>query len=616
MDFNTFKNGIFAGNIASRCSVWAPFIEEIDLHVVSPFDDFIRLNKDSDGYHTIEIEAIQPGCRYFYRLNNGIEYPDPASRFQPEGVLGPSEVTVNNFEWTDFDWKGPAIEDYIIYELHTGCFSPQGNFKSTIPYLDRIKDLGITALEIMPVAQFPGARNWGYDGVFPFAVHNSYGGPDGLKYLINECHNRNLAVILDVVYNHLGPEGNYFEYFGPYFTDRYSTPWGKAINFDGSYSDDVRRFFIENSLYWVKEFHIDALRLDALHAVIDMSSYPFLRELSDCIKDFRTSAGRNIYLIGESDANDRKTITSAESGGFGIDAQWNEDFHHSLHTVLTDENNGYYQDFGSLNQLAKAYKYGFAYYGQYSKYRKRRHGSPSNDIKASKFVVFIQNHDQVGNRFLGERLSRLVSFEKLKLAAGIVILSPYIPLFFMGEEYGETAPFLYFIDHSDPSLIEAVKEGRKEEFKSFSNAGDVPAPQNPAAFMRSKLNHDLTQRTPNNYLLSLYKELIRLRRNTPPLCNFNKTSLEVSSLENEEILYVRRWENADNIIMIFNFSNNGRSMSFPVPPGQWQNIFDSRDERFGGEHFCASECLYSKGESNLTIDSNSFLIYRNIPQEA
>jgi maltooligosyltrehalose trehalohydrolase len=360
-----------------------------------------------------------------------------------------------------------------------GTFTPEGTFEAIIPHLDELRELGITAVELMPVAQFPGTRNWGYDGVYPFAVQNSYGGPEGLKRLVNACHGRGIAVVLDVVYNHLGPEGNYLWDFGPYFTDRYKTPWGSAINFDGPHSDPVRRLFIENALYWVTEFRMDGLRIDAVHGILDFSAYPFLEELASAVHEKAERLNRRVYVIAESDLNDTRVIRSRELGGYGLDAQWNDDFHHALHTLLTEDQTGYYQDFGRLGDLVKAFREGFVCSGQYSSYRRRRHGNSSRDIPAGCFVVFAQNHDQVGNRMRGERLSQLVCRERMKLAAGVVFLSPFIPLLFMGEEYGETAPFPYFISHSDADLVEAVRRGRREEFAAFGWSQEPPDPQIP-----------------------------------------------------------------------------------------------------------------------------------------
>jgi maltooligosyltrehalose trehalohydrolase len=420
--------------------VWAPLAQTVELHLVSPIDKVVPMQPDERGYHHTTAEA-EPGTRYLYRLD-GRELPDPASRYQPEGVHGPSEVTDPTFGWSDHTWFGLPLRDYVLYELHTGTFTPQGTFEAIVPWLSELRDLGVTVIELMPVAQFPGTRNWGYDGVYPYAPQASYGGPEGLKRLVDACHARGLGVCLDVVYNHLGPEGCYVDEFGPYFTDAYITPWGRAMNFDGPDSDEVRTFFIGNALYWFEEFHIDALRLDAVHAILDTSALPFLEELALATADLGERLNRRLHLIAESADNDARIIAPRELGGFGLDAQWNDDFHHALHALVTGERAGYYADYGDLRHLARAYADGFVYQGEYSGYRRRRHGRSSRHRGAQRFVVFTRNHDQIGNRMLGERPTVRLDVEELKLTAAVMLLSPYLPLLFMGEEYAETAPFL------------------------------------------------------------------------------------------------------------------------------------------------------------------------------
>ena len=426
--------------------VWAPLLDTVDVHVVEPVDRLLNLSKDTFGYHSGLFHDVELGSLYFYRLGGATERPDPASSYQPQGVHGPSQVIDPSFQWTDNSWTGTTLSNYIIYELHVGTYTPEGSFDAVIQHLERLRDLGVTAIELMPVAQFPGARNWGYDGAYPYAVQNSYGGPLGLKRLVDRCHASGLAVVLDVVYNHLGPEGNYLAEYGPYFTDRYKSPWGQAINFDGPYSDDVRLFFLSNALRWVTEFHVDALRIDAIHGIFDFSARHFLEELSETIYSRANELGRKIYFIAESDLNDSRVVRAPELGGYGLSAQWNDDFHHAIHSILTRESEGYYQDFGRVEHLAKAFREGFVYSGQRSRYRKRRHGNSSCSIPSRCFVVFSQNHDQVGNRPFGDRVTSLLGFEALKLAAGLVLLSPFIPLLFMGEEYGETAAFPLFCE--------------------------------------------------------------------------------------------------------------------------------------------------------------------------
>lgn len=598
----------YIGRDRTSFLVWAPFRKRVEVHIVEPQEQILPLDKDEQGYFRAVADGVPAGSLYFYRLDGHSEYPDPASRFQPRGVHGPSQVADPDFPWEDAEWPGLTLQDYVTYELHAGTFTPEGTFDAAVKYLEELKDLGITAVELMPVAQFPGSRNWGYDGVYPFAVQDSYGGPEGLKRLVNACHQHGLAVVLDVVYNHLGPEGNHLAEFGPYFTDRYQTPWGAALNFDGAYSDEVRRFFIENAIYWVTEFHIDALRLDALHAILDISAYTFLEELATSVHSQAKKLDRKIYLIGESVANDARLIRPQESGGYGLDAQWNDDFHHALHALLTGEKSGYYQDFGTIQQLAKAFREGFIYSGEYSPYRRHRHGTSSKDIPAYRFVVFSQNHDHVGNRARSERLSQIVSFESLKLAAGIVMLSPFLPLIFMGEEYGETAPFPYFVSHSDPALIEAVRRGRRDEFASFDWQGEIADPQDEATFLSAKLNHGLRTEGWHKILLNLYRELIYLRREKAALACLSKDNMEVRGNEDNNTLLVRRWSRDSEVVIIYNLSDNEVKVRQPVPPGQWRKIMDSTERRWLGDGGAIPEIFGSKGEINLTLEPKSFVI--------
>ena len=596
-----------------RCHflVWAPRAAKVEVHVVGPSDRTVVMERQEHGYHQLLAEGVPPGTRYFYRLDGRAERPDPASHYQPEGVHGPSEVVDLSFKWSDGGWSGLDPTNYIIYELHVGAYTDQGTFEAIIPRLDGLCELGVTAVELMPVAQFPGARNWGYDGTFPFAVQNSYGGPNGLKALVEACHARGLAVVLDVVYNHLGPEGNYLAEFGPYFTDRYRTPWGQAINFDGPESDEVRRFFIENALYWTKEFHIDTLRLDAIHAIVDPSARPILEELGMAVHQQARQLKRKIQVIAESDRNDSRIIRSREAGGNGLDAQWSDDFHHALHTLLTDERNGYYKDFGAVEQLAVAYREGFVYSGQYSVYRKRRHGNSSQGLPPEQFVVFAQNHDQVGNRLLGERLSQLVSFEALKVAAGAVLLSPYIPLLFMGEEYGETAPFRYFVSHTDTELIEAVRNGRQEEFAAFDWAGQIPDPQSEETFQRCKLNHDLRAEGDHQTLYNFVRELIRLRKELPAFSRNRHDEIEAIPFEREKLLWLRRWRSGAQAAIIFNFNNKPATAEFPFPKGRFSRILDSADQKWNGSGSLCPDLLEADGNASLTMAACSLVLFQS-----
>lgn len=566
---------VYLENNRCRFRVWAPQADQVEVNLCG--SRLVPLEAGEHGWFEGTVEGVQPGIRYTYRLGGGEERADPASRFQPEGVHGRSMVVDRRFDWSDQSWQGVPLENVILYELHVGTFTPEGTFDAVIPHLDRLVDLGVTAVELMPVAQFPGTRNWGYDGVFPYAAQNSYGGPEGLKRLVDAAHARGLAVVLDVVYNHLGPEGNYLGDFGPYFTARYKTPWGLALNFDGPESDAVRRFFIENALQWVADFHLDGLRLDAVHAIADNSERPFLQELGAEVKALAGRLGRRVHVFPESDLNTLLFLREREHGGCGFDAQWTDDFHHSLHTLLTGERTGYYKDFGALDQMAKAMAGGFVYTGQHSPYRRRRHGVWAEEMEGSRHVVCSQNHDQTGNRMMGERLTALTDFESLKLAAGAVILSPFLPLLFMGEEYGETAPFLYFVSHSDPDLIRAVREGRQEEFAAFGWEEEPPDPQAEETFERSRLRQELAAEGRHATLQAFYKELIRLRKSVPALARLSKREGEVTAREGEQVILARR---GGEVMIAFNFAREARRV--PLPEGRWERVLDSAAERWGG----------------------------------
>ncbi len=604
------KIGAYYSRSDNTCEfiVWAPFAEHMSLKLFSPRERLVPMQKMEQGYWRTAVHDVSPETHYSFYLNNRRERPDPASFYQSGGVHKASQIIDHaSFQWHDTGWQGLPLSQTIMYEVHTGTFTAEGTFDAIIPRLDGLKDLGINALEIMPVAQFPGDRNWGYDGVYPFAVQNSYGGPDSLKKLVNACHVKGMAVILDVVYNHLGPEGNYLWDYGPYFTDRYKTPWGEAINFDGPYSNEVRNYFIENALYWFEHYHIDALRLDAVHGIYDMSATPFLRELAQRVRAFSQHKGRTFYLIAESDLNNSRVIREEKSGGDGLDATWCDDFHHSVHSLLTGELSGYYCDFGELHHLAKSMEEGYVYSGQYSCFRKRNHGDSSRDVPAERFVVFSQNHDQVGNRMEGERLASLLSFESLKQAAGIVIFSPYVPLLFMGEEYGERAPFLYFVSHSDLQLIEAVRQGRRKEFESFGWKKEPPDPQSKEAFMHSKLDWNMRNQGDNRILLMFYTELIRLRKEVPSLAHLDKDMSEVWSDGNEKCLMLKRRKGENRTFLLFNFKKEDALLTPPVPEGQWMKLLDSSEERWKGPGTLLPEKTGADG--HMTLRGESFALY-------
>jgi maltooligosyltrehalose trehalohydrolase len=593
---------------AGEFVVWAPSLKRVELELVAPRSGIISMLRQERGYWSAVVENMVPGTRYLYRLEGRQRRPDPASHFQPEGVHGPSQVIDHrSFGWEDKTWKGMELSGMIIYEMHVGTFTPEGTFAAVIPRLDDLREAGINAIEIMPVSQFPGERNWGYDGVYPYAVQNSYGGPEGLKELVNACHLRGMAVILDVVYNHLGPEGNYLEAYGPYFSDTYRTPWGKAINFDGAHSNEVRSFFIENALHWFESYHVDALRLDAIHGILDMSARPFLQELAEQVSDYACNEARKIYLIAESDLNDVRVMRKRDEGGFGLDAQWCDDFHHSLHTILTGEQHGYYRDFGRIDHLATSLREGFVYSGQYSSYRRHNHGNSSAACPAEQFVVFSQNHDQVGNRMLGERLALLAPFEALKLAAAVVMLSPYVPLLFMGEEYGEESPFLYFVSHADPDLIAAVREGRKREFQAFRWQGQPPDPQQLDTFLRSQLAWDKRGEGAHKVLLTFYRQLITLRKNIPALAHLSKKRCEISASEEERIIIMRRWHEQNEAVCLFNFSDRHNQCRVTFAGTKWKKVLDSSDATWKGPGAVAPQT--AEGSTQLSLQSLSAVLY-------
>ena len=496
--------------------VWATIPKRVELALG---EKRVPMKRSEDGWWSVTVESARPGSDYGFVLDGEDPFPDPRSPWQPNGVHGLSRHLGHDaFAWTDAGFNAPPLSEAVIYELHIGTFTPAGTFESAIGKLDHLVQLGVTHVELMPVAEFSGNHGWGYDGVDLFAPHQAYGGPESLKKLVNACHARGLAVLLDVVYNHLGPSGNYLGKFAPYFTDRYHTPWGSAVNFDGPHSDEVRRFFCENALSWLRDYHFDGLRLDAVHAIFDMSARPFLEQLRDEVKQLAQRDGRRLVVIAESDLNDPRLIWPRERGGFALDAQWSDDFHHALHSALTSERSGYYEDFGTLANLAKALRNAYVYDGLHSVHRRRIHGRPPTGLDGHHFLGYAQTHDQVGNRAQGERLSQLVSVGRQKIAAALVFTSPFVPMLFQGEEWGASTPFQYFADHPEPDLAKAVREGRRKEFAAFGwKPEDVPDPQARETFERSKLNWPELAREQHSAMLDWHRRLIQLRRNEPAL---------------------------------------------------------------------------------------------------
>lgn len=603
----------YLGDHRAEFTVWAPRSQTVTLELP---DRSIELTQKNEGYWSAIVSDIQPGTQYRYRLE-GQSYPDPASLSQPFGVHEASELVDHQFDWSDSEWTGIALEDLVIYELHVGTFTPEGSFEAIIPRLQTLKELGITAIELMPIAQFPGDsktddpkayRNWGYDGTYPYATQNSYGGVAGLKKLVDACHQHGLSVVLDVVYNHFGPEGTYIHQFGDYFTEVYKTPWGQAINYDDAYSHCVRSYFLENALYWLREFHIDALRLDAVQAIYDLGARHFLAELADRVDELSQQQNRKLYLIAESDLNDVKLIRPKNENGYGLDAQWSDDFHHALHALLTGTDVGYYQDFGTCEHLAKAYRDTFVYDWKYAPHRHRFHGAPALDRPMTQFVVCIQNHDQIGNQMLGERLADLISFEGLKLAAGAVILSPYIPLLFMGEEYGEEVPFTYFVSHSDPDLIQMVRQGRKQEFKHFHYEGEPPDPEAKETFDACILQWERHQEGKHKTLWQFYQKLLEMRRSMPAFVNRDRNSLSACAEDDKKFVWIERSSADQTLLTLMSF--NQSEQSFEFPEGRWRKVLDSSEECWMGKGARAPE----KGEQGEPgqVSGQSFVIYERI----
>lgn len=598
------------GNNRYQFRLWAPKVQRVQLYIVQPQAQLIEMEREAGGYFRAVADDIHPGTRYFFRID-GNNRPDPASRCQPEGVHGPSQIIVPGFPWEDDGWRGIPLADYIFYELHVGAFTHEGTFDAIIPYLDTLKDLGITALELMPIAQFPGMRNWGYDGVYPYAPQVSYGDSDGLRRLVNACHQRGLAVVLDVVYNHFGPEGNYVQEYGEYFTNAYKSAWGDAVNFDQAQSDEVRRFFIENALHWFTEFHIDSLRLDATHTIMDFSAHTFLEQLSESVDQIRQQLGRHLYLIAENAKNDVRTVLPIAEHGLGMDAQWNDDFHHALRTLLTCDQTGYYQDYGGLEELAKAYREGFYFSGQYSHQFQHCFGTNSVSTPSERFVVFAYNHDQIGNRAYGERLGEYLSFDELKLVAGVTILSPYLPLLFMGEEYNEPAPFLYFIDFDAPDVVEGVRGGRKEEFADFLDGDEeLPDPESYSTFYRSKLNFALHNQKHHGTLWQLYQKLISLRKSIPALRHLSKEHMEVTVDNEQYVMKVRRWSEDSQTVALYNFSDETAVAELPM--GEWELCIDSSAAEWAKDSNNPKEAVAQSKLSTaspVTLQAKSFALF-------
>jgi maltooligosyltrehalose trehalohydrolase len=562
-------------------SVWAPRLQVLTVRLLAPGGSEVRaelpMARAGNGVFSARAPAgLAPvGSDYVYVLPGVGPRPDPVSRRQPAGVHGPSRIVAGgDFRWSDGGWRGLPLAELIFYELHVGTFSPEGTFAGIAAKLPYLRDLGVTAIELMPVATFPGDRNWGYDGASLFAPHEAYGGPAGLRQLVDACHAHGLALFVDVVYNHLGPEGNYLQDFGPYFTDRYKTPWGAALNFDGPDSDEVRRFFVDNALHWLSDYHVDGLRLDAIHGIFDFGARHILGEISDAFHAEAARLGRRAWLVAESDLNDPRVIQPTADGGLGLDAQWSDDFHHAQHVLATGNRRGYFVDFCGAADLAKAISKGFVYDGQPSLFRRRRHGAPASDAPGERFVAFNQNHDQIANACQGRRLGQMVGLERQKVAATVLFSTPALPLLFHGEEYGEEAPFDYFTSHSDPALAEAVRQGRHQEYlhllEEGTEVGSWADPQAEETFQRAKLRWESIARSPHAEMLAFYRALIALRRQLAPLHNGRKDLTRVTPDEAGRLVTIERGDpSGAATFTAANFGDQEAAIRLPAG-GPWE----------------------------------------------
>ncbi|CAA9442271.1 MAG: GH13_10 / GH13 / GH13_9 / GH13_36 / GH13_ 11 / GH13_20, partial [uncultured Phycisphaerae bacterium] len=553
-----------------RWRVWAPLAGRVDLVLIDgerrrtvamrPDDN----NVEEPGHFAHVEPNVPDGQRYAYKLDGGEERQDPCSLSQPDGVPGPSAVVrPARFSWTDANWRGVRRADLVFYELHVGTFTPAGTFDAVIERLPALKELGVTAIEIMPVNQFPGSRNWGYDGVLSYAAQNTYGGPHGLARLVDACHAHGLAAVLDVVYNHFGPEANFLHEFGPYFTEKYKTPWGKAVNFDDAGSDAVRDFVLDNARMWLEEFHFDGLRLDAVHAIYDLGARHILRAIRDVADDVAARQNRDVHVVAESDLNDPRIVNPPERGGHGHDAQWSDDFHHAVHAFLTGERRGYYADYGAARQLAHVLNTPFLHAGHYSPGRRRKHGAPPTGLPGDQFVVCIQNHDQVGNRAKGDRLTTLLaSPAKQRLAASLLLLAPHLPLLFMGEEYGEDRPFPFFCSFAGEDLTRAVREGRKREFAELVGGGEeVPLPDALETFQSAVLSWTWPDGTPRAGIRRLYADLLAARRAWPAMRDFTNRTARLLGQENDgAVIELARGTGGDSLSACFNLTDRPQAL--------------------------------------------------------
>ena len=575
--------------------LWAPRPKRVSVQVTcqSGTQVYPMTGPDERGFWHTTVKDAGPGDDYGFLLDDENQpWPDPRSQWQPHGVHGLSRIFDQKaFQWRDKFWQGPPLTGAVIYEMHIGTFTREGTFDSAITKLGDLAALGVTHIEVMPVGAFPGDRGWGYDGVALFAVTENYGGPESLKRFVDSCHAAGLAVLLDVVYNHFGPVGNYTGKYAPYVTNKHITPWGDAMNFEEQGSDEVRRFFCDNALMWMRDYHFDGLRLDAVHEFMDRSAVHFMEQLSAEVDVASATLGRRLVLIAESDLNDPRIVTPREAGGYGIDAQWSDDFHHALFTILYHEEGGkgYYDDFGSLDKLVKSITSVFVYDGVYSKYRKRKHGRPVAGLSAHHFIGFIQNHDQIGNRATGDRLEHIIGIEKAKVAAGIVLTSPFIPMIFQGEEFAASTPFQYFADHEDAEMARLVAEGRKKEFAAFGwDEDSIPNPEQVETFQRSKLNWDEVHEDQHAEMLAWFTRLIHIRRASPSLNDGDTAHNKVSFDPDRNWLVMNR----GGVQVLTNLGS--QPAQFDVPEGH--------------RLIAQSQLEITEADGKITLPSNSLAI--------
>lgn len=580
------------GEGSTAFEVWAPEAPRVEvvLYATERRDEtlVLEMERGARGYHRVVAPEVRPGDTYRFRVHredgSSVDRADPASRWQPDGVHGPSAVDdPDGFVWTDRGFSARPLHEQVIYELHVGTFSPQGTFDGAIDQLPHLVELGITTIELLPVWQFAGGRNWGYDGVLPFAVQDTYGGPDGLRRLVDAAHDVDIAVILDVVYNHIGPEGNYLGDFGPYFTDLHETPWGDGLNADGPGSDEVRRYVVEHGVSFVRDLHLDGFRLDAVHGIVDQSAVHLLEEYATAVHAQGERMGKLVHLTAESDMCDPRLMRSPEAGGYGLDAQWADEFHHAIHVALTGEQDAYYGDHTGLADLVPQLRDRYLHAGRYSAFRDRTIGRPARDLPYDRFVACVQNHDQVGNRMMGERLSELVDFEGLKLAAAALLTAPFVPLLFMGEEHADPAPFPYFVSHTDPELVEAVRTGRAAEFADFKWQGEPPDPQAQETFDSARIDVSLARGGgAHAALFSLYRDLIAIRSEVPLLHRPDAPDPDTTRIAGHEAIALHRRDGDDAVVVAVNADTRAVEVVVADAPGPWELRLATADERFDG----------------------------------